>query len=73
MDVSVIGISEMIALIGLIGVGFKGWLVVQKELTRLDADVTNLKEDLHSDREINKEWFRKSESKLDRILEKFMK
>lgn len=73
MDVSVIGISEMIALIGLIGVGFKGWLVVQKELTRLDADVTNLKEDLHSDREINKEWFRKIESKLDRILEKFMK
>lgn len=66
-------IGELIALAGLIGVGFKGWMVVQKELTRLDADVRNLKEDADKDRVQYMAIFKEIKHKLEVITEKLMK
>ena len=73
MDLSSVEITEIIAFFSFIGLGFKGWLIVQKDLTRLDADVQNLKEDSDKDRKAFTKWFEKLEQKIDLIIEKHLR
>lgn len=73
MEITGTDIGELIGIGTLLIGGFRGWVILQKDITRLDTEMTNVQNELHSEKETNAKWFEKIEHKLDSIMQKLMK
>jgi hypothetical protein len=60
-------ITEWIAIFGLLVAGFAAWLKINTTITRIDADLSNLKDEFKEEKKSNYNILAKLEEKLDDI------